>query len=63
MLILFVCMGNSYRSRLAEAYMNSLGLPGIVVGSAGVFAAENLNGPITKYAKDLIHEHGLEKYW
>jgi 8-oxo-dGTP pyrophosphatase MutT (NUDIX family)/protein-tyrosine-phosphatase len=55
-------MGNTYRSRLAEAYLNSLQLPGVTVKSAGVRAGKNLNGPITSYAHELLHEYDLEKY-
>ena len=55
-------MGNTYRSRLAEAYLKSLGLPGIKVASAGVRAYQDLNGPVTPYARDLIKEYGLSRF-
>jgi isopentenyl-diphosphate Delta-isomerase len=62
MVILFVCMGNTYRSRLAEAYLRWLAVPGVSVSSAGVRADMNLNGPITSYARELIDEYGLADY-
>jgi protein-tyrosine-phosphatase/8-oxo-dGTP pyrophosphatase MutT (NUDIX family) len=62
MIVMFVCMGNTYRSRLAEVYLKSLAIPGVEVQSAGVAASENLNGRITSYAQGLIEEFELERY-
>lgn len=53
-------MGNTYRSRLAEAYLNSLGLPGVSVISSGVAASRNENGPLSWYAAQLLHKYGLK---
>lgn len=60
--ILMVCMGNTYRSRLAEAYLKSLHLPGLSVASAGVRAYKNFNGPISSYTAELLHEYNLTQY-
>lgn len=62
MKIHFVCRGNTYRSRLAEAYFNSLVIPGYFAVSSGIAARRDLNGPITTYAARLIAAHGLTKY-
>jgi len=59
MLIHFVCTGNAYRSRLAEAYFNSRALPGWLATSSGIRAHCNLNGPITWYAARIIQREGL----
>lgn len=55
----FVCTGNSYRSRLAEAYLKSKQLAHIRVSSSGIEAKNNYNGPITWYAARLAKHHGL----
>jgi len=55
----FVCAGNAYRSRLAEALLNSHGLPGVRASSSGTVAAENLNGPVSWTALRLLKRHGL----
>ena len=59
MLIHFVCTGNVYRSRLAEAYLNSKAIPGLQATSSGTLASLNQHGPITWYAARLIERHGL----
>lgn len=55
----FVCSGNTFRSRLAEAYLKSKNIRGLRVTSSGVKAHENKNGPITWYAARLIKHHDL----
>ncbi len=57
----FVCTGNAYRSRLAEAYLNSRQLPGIYASSSGIAADRSFqyNGPISWYAMRLLHEYRL----
>jgi len=55
----FVCAGNAYRSRLAEALLNSLGLPGVRATSSGTIAAENLNGPVSWTALRLLKRNQL----
>lgn len=59
MKIHFVCSGNTFRSRLAEAYLRSKNIPGVEVFSSGIKAHENRNGPITWYAARLLKYHGL----
>ncbi|QQR52838.1 hypothetical protein IPG36_01815 [bacterium] len=39
--ILYVCRGNAFRSLIAEAYTNSLGLPDVACRSAGTLAVEH----------------------
>jgi len=55
----FVCSGNTFRSRLAEAYLKSKNIKGLMVTSSGVKAHENTNGPITWFGARLIKLHGL----
>lgn len=57
----FVCTGNYYRSRLAEAYLRSKKLPNVVVSSSGIQAKKFFyeNGPISWYAARLIKRHNL----
>ncbi len=55
----FVCTGNTFRSRLAEAYLRSKNIPDVEVSSSGIKAHENKNGPITWYAARLIKHHSL----
>lgn len=55
----FVCAGNVYRSRLAEALLNSSCLPGVRASSSGTIAAENLNGPVSWTALRLLKRNGL----
>jgi protein-tyrosine-phosphatase len=57
----FVCTGNAYRSRLAEAYLNAKQLPWLQASSSGI-AAECCfpeNGPISWYAMRLIYDYNL----
>jgi isopentenyl-diphosphate delta-isomerase len=62
MIVMFVCAGNTYRGRLAEAYLKSLAIPGVVVESAGVSVDDKINGRINDYTKQLQVEFGLEPY-
>lgn len=57
----FVCTGNGYRSRLAEAYLKSKNHPNIVVSSSGIAAKDHFdhNGHICWYAQRLIQMHSL----
>jgi protein-tyrosine-phosphatase len=55
----FVCSGNTFRSRLAEAYLRSKKIKGLKVSSSGVLAYQNKNGPITWYAARLIKNHSI----
>lgn len=60
----FVCTGNVYRSRLAEAYLNSKQLPNIEATSSGVLAAINydFHGPIYWAAMRLIEQYHLAPF-
>jgi protein-tyrosine-phosphatase len=62
MKIHFVCTGNIYRSRLAEAYCNSRGVPGIHVSSSGIRAGLEGDAPISPYAADVLTSYGLNRY-
>ena len=64
MKIHFVCTGNVYRSRLAEAYLNSKQLPNIEADSSGIFANENyeFHGPIYWSAMRLIDRKHLAPF-
>ncbi len=55
----FVCTGNVYRSRLAEAYLNSRKIKNLSVSSSGTKAAENICGPICWYAQRIIEVCGM----
>lgn len=43
----FVCSGNVFRSRLAEAYLRSKELAGITASSSGTRAGKHPNGPVS----------------
>ncbi len=62
MRIHFVCTGNIYRSRLAEAYCNSRGVSGIRVFSSGTRAGLEEDVPISPYAADVLARYGLDRY-
>ncbi|QQG44381.1 MAG: hypothetical protein HYW86_00460 [Candidatus Roizmanbacteria bacterium] len=62
MIIHFICSGNSFRSRLAEAYLNSKKLSNIITGSSGINAALGANGPISWYAQRIIQRYLLIPY-
>ena len=58
-IIHFICTGNTYRSRLAEAYFNSLKVPNLVATSSGINAGKTDVGPIEWYSMRIIHNNGL----
>jgi len=62
MTIHFICTGNIYRSRLAEAYCASKGTPGVRVLSSGIGATLHRGIPIAPYAERMLREHGLERF-
>jgi protein-tyrosine-phosphatase len=62
MIIHFICTGNIYRSRMAEAYCVSKGIPGLSVLSSGIRTALNGLVPIAPYAADTLRGHGLERF-
>jgi protein-tyrosine-phosphatase len=57
-----VCTGNTFRSRLAEAYINSKEIKGLHVSSSGTRASDNHSGPITWYCMKILKETELYKY-
>jgi protein-tyrosine-phosphatase len=59
MIIHFICGGNTYRSRLAEAYLNSKHLSNIKSISSGVRATPNESGPISWYAQRILQNEKL----
>lgn len=61
-IIHFICNGNTFRSRLAEAYFNSLNIKNYKAESSGIKANENWNGPITWLAMKIIKENNLVSY-
>lgn len=54
--VLFLCTGNSARSQIAEAILNSRGKDRIVAYSAGSDPENELN----PYAAKVIHEMGID---
>lgn len=62
MKIQFVCNGNTFRSRLAEAYFKSRNIPGIEVSSSGVHATKNLNGKVCDYTVEVLKKDGILRY-
>lgn len=62
MIIHFVCKGNTYRSRLAEAYLNSKELKNVKSISSGIEADKNISGTISWYAQRIIQKNKLVKY-
>ncbi len=58
----FICTGNIYRSRLAEAYLRSKRLPNITVSSSGTKASLQNKGAITWYAQRLLLRNQLIPY-
>lgn len=62
MTIHFICTGNVYRSRLAEAYCASRGLPGLNVFSSGTGTALNRGILLAPHTARLLKEHDLERF-
>ena len=62
MIIHFICTGNIYRSRLAEAYWKSKGVSGLDVVSSGIKTTLNGGLPIASYAADILRAYGLERF-
>jgi protein-tyrosine-phosphatase len=58
----FVCTGNVYRSRLAEAYCASKRVPGIHAISSGIAAGLNGDAPISPYAAEVLEQYHLDSY-
>ncbi|OGH41922.1 MAG: hypothetical protein A3H79_03870 [Candidatus Levybacteria bacterium RIFCSPLOWO2_02_FULL_36_8b] len=62
MIIHFICKGNGYRSRLAEAYLSSKRIKNLKVISSGVLALKSDNGFISWYAQRIIQYEDLINY-
>jgi len=62
MTIHFICTGNIYRSRLAEAYCASKGVLGLRVFSSGIGTASNGGVPIAHYAARMLSQDRLERF-
>ncbi len=58
----FVCTGNLYRSRMAEAYLRSKAVPGLEVTSSGVLAEAQGAGSISRYADRVLTGRGLSPH-
>jgi len=59
MVVHFVCSGNTFRSRLAEAYLKSLDIPSVEVISSGARALVDAQHQIMPYTVLLLKQHGL----
>lgn len=64
MIIHFICRGNIFRSRIADAYFNSLGLKNIKSISSGTVAHDHSPSNIKnqEICNKVISEHGLSKF-
>lgn len=64
MRIHFICRGNAYRSLMAEAYFNSLGLKDVIAVSSGSVADANIEKNIPNLARSvaLLERNGLGAY-
>ena len=58
----FVCTGNIYRSRLAEAYCTSLNAAGIRAFSSGIAAGRWDDAAISPHAAEVLARHSLSSY-
>lgn len=61
MKIHFICSGNTYRSRLAEAYLNSLKLKNFKAVSSGTHAKKQPMN-VRWYTEKILEEYNLLKY-
>lgn len=62
MIIHFICVGNIYRSRLAETYFNSKKLTNVKAISSGTNATICGNRPVSWYAQRLIDKNGIMEF-
>lgn len=60
----FICRGNAYRSRLAEAYALSLleGSTDIKISSSGIEADRALHGDVAPETVRLLSEESIQNY-
>jgi protein-tyrosine-phosphatase len=64
MIIHFICRGNSFRSIIAEAYLNSLKIKDSSALSSGTTAESDKAGNLTAYrlTLDLLERHGIREF-
>lgn len=64
MTIQFICRGNAFRSIIAEAYLNSLMIPGITVLSSGTVASTYKQANLIGFSKTLalLKKHGIDTF-
>jgi protein-tyrosine-phosphatase len=64
MIIHFICRGNSFRSIIAEAYLNSLGIKGSRVLSSGTTVESDKARSLVYYRMtlDLLEKHGIREF-
>ena len=64
MIIHFICRGNSFRSIIAEAYLNSLEIKDSRVLSSGTTAASDKARNLVYYrvTLDLLEKHGIREF-
>ena len=64
MIIHFICRGNSFRSIIAEAYLNSLEIKDSRVLSSGTTAASDKARNLAYYRMtlDLLEKHGIREF-
>ena len=64
MIIHFICRGNSFRSIIAEAYLNSLGIKDSRVLSSGTTAASDKARNLVYYRMtlDLLEKHSIREF-
>ena len=64
MIIHFICRGNSFRSIIAEAYLNSLTIEDLSVLSSGTTAASDKAGNLVNHriTLELLEKHGIRGF-
>lgn len=64
MIIHFICRGNSFRSIIAEAYLNSLKIKDSTVLSSGTIGAPDKvrNLPYYRMTLELLGKHGIREF-
>ena len=64
MIIHFICRGNTFRSIIAEAYLNSLEIKDWIVLSSGTAAASEKARNVASYGKtlELLEKHGIRGF-
>ena len=64
MIIHFICRGNSFRSIIAEAYLNSLAIENLSVLSSGTTAVSDKAGNLVYYriTLELLEKHGIRQF-